>query len=655
VKIESKQDFVSSALYLPNRWKFSSEPLQKITEDLFQSLPTKAANTANTEYLSLGEGEPKGAFILRIDSDKMTNASISFNGFAASNQIILFNETGSKLIYQHPAYSKILGEYHRIQQDEIIFDLELGMGANYLIMNYKFLPYENSGKTIVNAGFAQWAMIGDRTLLESKADKNVSILRIPLGVFLCLGIYSLLIYFSRGRSDQESLYLFLINIMFFLKELASQKVLVDFFGSNGFTQIFGSTVFATTIMASVGMVQVVRLVFDNRFFRWLSSITLANCLFSLSASILPLAFSVVPFTSTNNLCALVNFVLINMVLLPYSVVQAIRTKHYEVVLFAIGLTFLGCGIVVDLINVINAMHWPWVSMWGGMIFSLLLAKNNSKKFADTYKKSDQLNHELRIKNREIGDLNQNLRKLNENLEHKVEEKTNQLVNRNRKALKRFLPPEVVDDILSGKVTLQEQPEKRFVTIMFVDLVNFTHSTEFLGPEKTGFILNQYLEKVSDTIFENHGSIDKFLGDGIMVIYGFPNQTDLTTQIHNAISTAEKVLNDLKELNASWEADALPTFQVRIGIHSGPVVIGSFGSKVRSDFTAIGSTVNIAARIEPKALPDTIFISETCSRYCDGMEMEDMGTFALKGISEPMRLFRILTQEERLRKSANVPA
>lgn len=233
--------------------------------------------------------------------------------------------------------------------------------------------------------------------------------------------------------------------------------------------------------------------------------------------------------------------------------------------------------------------------------------------------------------------------LNESLEHKVEEKTNQLIDRNRKALQPFLPPEVVDDILSGKITLQEKPVERSVTIMFIDLVNFTRSTEFLGPEKTGLILNQYLERLSQTIFDNQGSIDKFLGDGIMTIYGYPKATDASRQLYNAINTAWKILEDLAELNVGWSNQSLPTFQVRIGIHSGPVVIGSFGSKVRSDFTAIGPTVNIAARIEPKALPDSIFISEASAKLCSDIEMEDMGPFSLKGITEPMRLFRILSK------------
>jgi len=339
-----------------------------------------------------------------------------------------------------------------------------------------------------------------------------------------------------------------------------------------------------------------------------------------------------------------------------SLAQGYRHARFYVLAFS---AFL-CGLSMLAFNAFGVLENDFVSNYSVQIGSALEA------ILLSFALGDKINIEQSIYTNNINHLNKHLKELvsseqesrkalevsqikllelNENLENKVEEKTAQLVNRNRKALKRFLPPEVVDDILSGKITLQEQPEKRFATIMFVDLVNFTRSTEFIGPEKTGFILNQYLEKVSTTIFDNHGSIDKFLGDGIMVIYGFPKVSEAEDQVLNAIRTAEKIIEDLKALNALWELQALPTFQVRIGIHSGPVVVGSFGSKVRSDYTAIGPTVNIAARIEPKASPDSIFISETCSMYCEGLPMEDMGLFPLKGISEPMRLFRILSKDE----------
>jgi adenylate cyclase len=126
----------------------------------------------------------------------------------------------------------------------------------------------------------------------------------------------------------------------------------------------------------------------------------------------------------------------------------------------------------------------------------------------------------------------------------------------------------------------------------------------------------------------------------MIVYGFPAASRPDVQIQNAINTAKMILDDLQTLNDYWRANSLPTFQVRVGLHSGPVVVGSFGGRVRSDYTAIGPTVNVAARIEAQAEPDSIFMSATSQSYASDIPVDDMGKFKLKGVSESMKLYRV---------------
>ena len=334
-----------------------------------------------------------------------------------------------------------------------------------------------------------------------------------------------------------------------------------------------------------------------------------------------------------------------------ALLRGYRPARFFVLAFA---AFL-CGLSLLAFNALGLFENDFISNYAVQIGSSLEA------ILLSFALGDKINLEQRSYNRSIKTLNSelqmtveseqesrrrlekseaNLRLLNEELEEKVREKTQQLIQRNEKALQRFLPPEVVDDVLSGKVTLQEEPKREFVTVMFVDLVNFTKSAESLGAEKTGMILNEYLGKVSQTIFEHHGTIDKYLGDGIMIVFGFPAATNPKEQVANAIATAIGILGDLRQLNAVWSAGELPTFQVRIGMHSGPVVVGSFGGQFRSDYTAIGPTVNIAARIEAQAEADSIFLSESCAHYISSIPLDDRGVFQLKGVSMPMQLFSI---------------
>ncbi len=207
-------------------------------------------------------------------------------------------------------------------------------------------------------------------------------------------------------------------------------------------------------------------------------------------------------------------------------------------------------------------------------------------------------------------------------------------------LQRFLPPDLVEDLVAGKAKFDDAAQLRTITVLFADLCGFTQSTEKLGPERMARILNAFLVRMTDVIFSVGGTIDKFMGDGILVIFGAPRAMDPRTQAHAAAQCARLMQDALTELNSSWLSTEGISFQMRIGIHHGPAIVGSFGGERRSDYTAVGNTVNIASRVETCALPGEILATPVVIEFLDDGLWESAGEFKLKGIEGEMSLFRL---------------
>ncbi|MFW7382133.1 MAG: adenylate/guanylate cyclase domain-containing protein [Oligoflexus sp.] len=165
-------------------------------------------------------------------------------------------------------------------------------------------------------------------------------------------------------------------------------------------------------------------------------------------------------------------------------------------------------------------------------------------------------------------------------EQKIAELNRNLVEN---VLQRFLPPKVVTEIVEGKRSLDEAPKVGAMTILFADLCGFTRESELIGPTKIGSMLNTFLSRMTDLIFKYDGIIDKFIGDGIMVIFGAPMLNEETEQVEKAAICAREMLQELENLNKEWQKDELPSFQMRIGIHAGPCISGMFGGTEESGF------------------------------------------------------------------------
>lgn len=213
-------------------------------------------------------------------------------------------------------------------------------------------------------------------------------------------------------------------------------------------------------------------------------------------------------------------------------------------------------------------------------------------------------------------------------------------------LKRFLPPSMVQKAAKGELLLDLNPEPRLITTLFSDIVGFTQLSNTLRARRVAELLNEYLEAMTSAVFDNGGTIDKFMGDGILAIFGAPEELTANEQVRRAVAAARAMLHSLNQLNQRWceqgilGGNGLPLVQFRCGIHQGTAVVGMFGGKQRSDYTAIGPSVNIAARLQQAAKPNSVLVSAAVADYLEDDAITKFSPLQLKGIDETVLAFAI---------------
>jgi signal transduction histidine kinase/class 3 adenylate cyclase/two-component SAPR family response regulator len=205
-------------------------------------------------------------------------------------------------------------------------------------------------------------------------------------------------------------------------------------------------------------------------------------------------------------------------------------------------------------------------------------------------------------------------------------------------LKRFLPPALVLRAAQGDLTLDLRPEPRLVTVLFSDIVGFTELSNSLRSRRMAEMLNQYLAEMTRAVFDNGGTVDKFMGDAILALFGAPEDLTPNEQVRRAMATARQMYRSLNELNRNWQAQGLPNLEFRCGIHQGTAVVGMFGGPQRSDYTAIGPSVNIAARLQTAAEPGRILVSAAVADYLDEDGVVKGMPLRLKGVDETVLTF-----------------
>jgi adenylate cyclase len=213
--------------------------------------------------------------------------------------------------------------------------------------------------------------------------------------------------------------------------------------------------------------------------------------------------------------------------------------------------------------------------------------------------------------------------------------------RMRSRLERFHSPQVIEMILKGgpdtKDNLMEAKDLT-ATVLFADINGFTRLSEQMPPREVTMILNQYFSRMTDIIFKFDGTLDKYIGDGLMAVFGAPMEKK--DDPRRAVLTALEMKSEVMQMMEQLEPEK--RFTIRIGINTGRVVAGNIGSPRRMDYTVIGDAVNVASRLESMAQPNQILIGETTFRLVRGeFNINEVGPRKVKGRTSEIMVYEVL--------------
>jgi class 3 adenylate cyclase len=201
-------------------------------------------------------------------------------------------------------------------------------------------------------------------------------------------------------------------------------------------------------------------------------------------------------------------------------------------------------------------------------------------------------------------------------------------------ISRYLAPQVYKCIFSGEKDVRIHTERKKLTIFFSDIKDFAATTERLQPEQITQLLNEYFTEMSNVALAHGGTIDKFIGDAILIFFGDPETKGEAEDAKACVRMAFDMQRRLAELNAKWRNDGVENpFRVRMGINTGFCNVGNFGSADRMDYTIIGAEANLAARLQSIAEPGHIVVSyETYALARDILVAQALSSLHMKGIS-----------------------
>lgn len=214
----------------------------------------------------------------------------------------------------------------------------------------------------------------------------------------------------------------------------------------------------------------------------------------------------------------------------------------------------------------------------------------------------------------------------------------------RSQLERFLPQSVVEEIMRAPGQIKLGGVRQQVTALFADIRGFTTLTESSPPELVVTLLNRYFSLASDVIFKHGGTLDKYIGDGLLALFGAPYENDL--QATQAVRAAIELQRRMRGFRAELKRDGLPEIEIGIGINTGQAVAGFVGSETRLEYTAIGDAINTASRLESVAKAGQIIISEHTLKALDtGVVAQPLGTTKLEGKLVNLRLAEVVWDNE----------
>jgi class 3 adenylate cyclase len=237
----------------------------------------------------------------------------------------------------------------------------------------------------------------------------------------------------------------------------------------------------------------------------------------------------------------------------------------------------------------------------------------------------------------------------EEANQRTQEAADEINRRNRELevlsgkLAKYLSPQVYASIFAGQQEVKLASERKKLTVFFSDIAGFTATTDRLESEELTQLLNQYLTEMSEVALAHGATIDKYVGDAIMIFFGDPESKGVKEDAQSCVKMAIAMQKRMRDLAKSWrDAGMEQPLLCRIGINTGFCTVGNFGSEDRMDYTIIGGAVNLASRLENEAEPGGILLSyETYAHVKDEIHCEEVGRIQVRGISHPVTTYRAI--------------
>jgi len=216
----------------------------------------------------------------------------------------------------------------------------------------------------------------------------------------------------------------------------------------------------------------------------------------------------------------------------------------------------------------------------------------------------------------------------------------------RQTFSLYVPKSVVEEMLAHPERLRLGGEKKELTVLFSDIRGFTTLSEQLSPEELVPQLNEYLTRMTQVVFDHGGTLDKYIGDAVMAIFGAPLTQD--DHAHRACLTALDMVKALRNLQKEWEEKGQPVLKIGIGVNTGLMMVGNMGSERRFDYTVLGDNVNLASRLEglTKMYGVTAVVSETTWQAArKGLVGRELDVVRVKGKQNPVAIYELLERQE----------
>ncbi|MFP3902728.1 MAG: CHASE2 domain-containing protein [Armatimonadota bacterium] len=212
----------------------------------------------------------------------------------------------------------------------------------------------------------------------------------------------------------------------------------------------------------------------------------------------------------------------------------------------------------------------------------------------------------------------------------------------RRHFSSYAPPEVVEQLDSGEMMEKLSGVEDEITVLFSDIRDFTAIGSTMEPRRLVRMLNLYFGAMSEVVFDFEGTVDKFIGDGLLVLFNaLQEQPD---HAKRAVFSAIEMQRRVDSLCEDWAEEGFPQIRIGVGVHTGDAVVGNIGPEMKMDYTAIGSTVSLASRVEglTKDYKEPIIITEATYQQLDGVvEARQLGEIEIRGIPEPVMLYAVI--------------